>query len=119
MREETAESTKDSQTGTPPRRPGVIVVFSGLSSVHIPLALERGGLVLGRGGGSGSILPDDRLSRRHAEVRFVPGEGWTVRDFDSRNGTYVDGARLQGVVRGVTPRVIRVAETLLVPCDDV
>ena len=38
-------------------------------------------------------LDDSSVSRRHAEVRFVD-EGWSVRDLESTNGTYVNGVRI-------------------------
>jgi pSer/pThr/pTyr-binding forkhead associated (FHA) protein len=36
-------------------------------------------------------LPDTSVSRRHAEVRAT-GDGWTVVDLGSTNGTKVNGA---------------------------
>jgi ABC-type multidrug transport system ATPase subunit/pSer/pThr/pTyr-binding forkhead associated (FHA) protein len=49
-------------------------------------------VVVGRGDQLDVTLPDDRVSRRHCELR--PGEDhWTVVDLDSRNGTWVDGQR--------------------------
>jgi len=37
------------------------------------------------------------VSREHAELKKTDA-GWTVRDLGSRNGTFVDGARVQGRV---------------------
>jgi putative nucleotidyltransferase with HDIG domain len=39
------------------------------------------------------VLDDSSVSRRHAEVRQSE-TGWWVRDLESTNGTYVNGARL-------------------------
>lgn len=40
------------------------------------------------------VLDDSSVSRRHAEVRLGPDGGWTVRDLDSTNGTFVNGVRV-------------------------
>ena len=39
------------------------------------------------------VLDDSSVSRRHAEVRYAD-DGWSVRDLESTNGTYVNGKRL-------------------------
>ena len=57
--------------------------------------LEPGkNLVIGRASSNEIPVPDDRSSRRHAEIFF---DGiWRVRDLGSRNGTFVDGERISG-----------------------
>jgi putative nucleotidyltransferase with HDIG domain len=47
----------------------------------------------GRLGSLEIVLDDNSVSRRHAEVRPGP-DGWTVRDLDSTNGTFVNGVRV-------------------------
>lgn len=47
----------------------------------------------GREGKLEIVLDDASVSRRHAEVRHNVN-GWWVRDFQSTNGTYVNGVRL-------------------------
>jgi putative nucleotidyltransferase with HDIG domain len=39
------------------------------------------------------MLDDPSVSRRHAEVRLTDA-GWTVRDLESTNGTYINGIRV-------------------------
>ena len=57
--------------------------------------LEPGkNLVIGRASSNEIPVPDDRSSRRHAEI-FFDG-GWRIRDLGSRNGTFVDGERISG-----------------------
>jgi predicted component of type VI protein secretion system len=54
-------------------------------------------LVIGRGDEAGWVILDEDLSREHAEIR----RGWdgvTIRDLDSKNGTRIDGERVDGVV---------------------
>jgi len=96
--------------------PGVIVLFSGHTPLLRALPLKHAKLVVGREEGG---LPDDeRLSRRHAEISW-DGRRWTIRDLGSRNGTNVDGERVDGAVTLENPRVIRVGRTLMVPREDV
>lgn len=64
--------------------------------------------VIGRSA-SGLVALADRLaSRRHASIVFDPiTASWSVRDLDSRNGTWVDGrqVRQESLVDGRTIRV--------------
>ena len=50
--------------------------------------------VIGRGPRSDVRVDDNACSTQHAEV-FWSVDRWVVRDLDSRNGTWVDGVRLQ------------------------
>ena len=51
-------------------------------------------LVLGRASSNEIPIADERSSRRHAEIFFEHGQ-WKVRDLGSRNGTFVDGKKLE------------------------
>jgi len=69
-------------------------------TIHFPSAPawelvlpEDGETVVGRGRECGLVVPEERVSRRHAA--FAPGAaGWTVVDLGSKNGTLVDGRPL-------------------------
>jgi pSer/pThr/pTyr-binding forkhead associated (FHA) protein len=50
---------------------------------------------VGRRGENDVRLDDDSVSGSHA-VLVRRGDGWTVTDLESTNGTYVDGERIQG-----------------------
>jgi hypothetical protein len=41
------------------------------------------------------VILTSSVSREHAEIAQV-GSGWTVRDLGSRNGTFIDGVRVEG-----------------------
>mgnify|MGYP001793346276 CR=1 FL=1 len=41
------------------------------------------------------ILRDKRLSRVHAAIWYMPQQGFFLSDFDSRNGSFVNGNRIQ------------------------
>ena len=57
----------------------------------------------GRLGSLEIVLDDSSVSRRHAEVRFVD-DGWSVRDLESTNGTYVNGVRIGPGEQPLRPR---------------
>jgi len=51
-------------------------------------------LIVGRASSNEIPVADERSSRRHAEIFFEEGI-WKVRDLGSRNGTFVDGVKLE------------------------
>ena len=57
------------------------------------VALPEGGLTIGRVAGNDLVLADEGVSRRHAEIRRDGGE-WVVADLGSKNGTRLNGKRL-------------------------
>ena len=118
MLAETADATRESTRGEARPRPGVIVAFSGAAAMSPILAVDDEPLVVGRAGHAGTLLPDDRLSRNHCSIAASPS-GWIVRDLGSRNGTFVDGVEVKGEITASSPRIIRAADTILLPCADV
>src|SRR5689334_564510 len=77
--------------------PVVVLAFKGARPPARRL-VPPDGLVLGRDlvVFDGGPLNDTRMSRRHAEVRPVAGEGvLRLRDLDSKNGTWVRGERVR------------------------
>ncbi|HYE98152.1 MAG TPA: GGDEF domain-containing protein [Planctomycetota bacterium] len=74
-------------------RPWLVITYGNDRSRHIQL--EQAPVTIGRGPGADVILHDDRVSKVHCAVR-VDGQGEVeVTDNGSRNGTYVDGARIE------------------------
>ena len=71
-----------------------------------------GELVLGREAPS-HALDDPRISRRHCRLEF-DGALWTVEDLGSRNGTHVDGARVDGRTRLDDGQTLRVGHCVFV-----
>ncbi len=60
------------------------------------VALGDRRLLLGRSSSSDLSFPDELgLSRQHAALE-QEGEGWVLTDLGSRNGTYVNGVRVEG-----------------------
>ena len=101
--------------------PGIVVVFSaGVPSARA-IPLGSGPVQIGRDAsvvGAAGKLDDGRVSRRHALVTSN-GARWMVTDLGSQNGTSVDGERIAANIPIRVRRLLRVGDTLLVPCVDV
>ena len=70
-------------------RPHLIVLYPQNQFKQIPL--EKGTVVLGRGQDADIRMDDELVSRRHCAITF-DGDGVTVKDLGSTNGTFVDGS---------------------------
>jgi pSer/pThr/pTyr-binding forkhead associated (FHA) protein len=57
--------------------------------------IRQGDALLGRSPECLIILPSERVSREHAVVRQIH-TGLEIEDLGSRNGTWVNGARING-----------------------
>jgi hypothetical protein len=68
------------------------VVFRGR---HLPL--REGVNVLGRDGTADVLIDDSTVSRKHATIAIGPRAA-TLEDLASKNGTFVDGVRLEAPV---------------------
>lgn len=66
-------------------------VVDGFGAAHAIAAKSS----VGRNHEGELVILASSVSREHAELRKTDG-GWTVRDLGSRNGTFVDGTRVQG-----------------------
>jgi pSer/pThr/pTyr-binding forkhead associated (FHA) protein len=60
------------------------------------IKLAEGTFLVGRDSSCSLVLTDSSVSRRHAEFT-IKGVTLTVRDLNSRNGTFVDGERIHAV----------------------
>jgi EAL domain-containing protein (putative c-di-GMP-specific phosphodiesterase class I) len=65
----------------------------GAAPVRVPLSPVP--FRIGRSRGADLVLGSPRVSKLHAEV-FLNGAGLAVRDLGSRNGTFVNGERVEG-----------------------
>ena len=65
-------------------------------------------VTIGRAGTNQIVIKDERASRNHAEI-FVTRGSWTLRDLDSRNGTFVGERQIRGDYTLQPGDVIRIA----------
>lgn len=72
--------------------------------------VEERELSIGREGAD-IVIDDDEVSRRHASIRALAAGGARVTDLDSRNGTFVDGERIEGTRRITGGETIRIGQT--------
>jgi len=106
---------QDPTDGGKPPAPGLLQIWSAQGPVCRSLPWF-GELVLGREAPA-LVLGDPRTSRRHCKLGF-DGALWTVEDLESRNGTYIDGARVQGRTRLDEGQVLRVGHCLFLAQND-
>jgi phosphoserine phosphatase RsbU/P len=69
-------------------------------------------LVFGRSQEAGVVCRDSSMSRLHAQIRADAGE-WIIEDLGARNGTFVNGTRVEGRARLARGDVIRMGATLV------
>jgi adenosylhomocysteinase len=88
--------------------PTIVVKTGALAGKRIEITAE---LVLGRENAD-VVLPDEETSRRHALIRPENGKA-IIEDLGSTNGTFVNGARIEGATQLRGGEEIRVGETTL------
>ncbi|MFT3765845.1 MAG: sigma 54-interacting transcriptional regulator [Minicystis sp.] len=99
--------------------PGLVLIFCGGRPQCTPMRLDGKPIILGRYQAEDvTVVDDDRVSRRHTKIT-ARGDGVRVTDLDSRNGTYVDGQRVQDETYTKLPRILRLGQSLLLFVPDV
>lgn len=116
--DETREESQRIPELTAAAVPGLVVLWTRDRPGSLVLPLAQGSLALGRAAQEELFSDDDRVSREHCRVSF-DGTGWTVWDLESRNGTYLDGARVASKAASLELPVLRVGRTLLWGVTDV
>jgi DNA-binding NtrC family response regulator len=100
--------SREEETTTLARRPpapiGAVLRLVGGEGSPSSLRLERGSCVIGAGAEADLIIEHRTVSRRHVELALV-AEGVSVRDLDSRNGTFYLGQRIERAVLALGSRL--------------
>src|SRR3712207_386427 len=78
-----------------------------------PLPLGRLRITIGRSARNDVCIPDPFASRVHAEVRRE-GDQYLLQDLGSANGTYYNGARVEGAVPLTHGGRVQIGETEIV-----
>jgi hypothetical protein len=86
--EPTPEPEPEPEPTPPPRREQAVLLWDGRD-----MTLDQGVTVIGRSSGCDIVVDDPNVSRRHAEIRRL-GEGYSLVDLGSTNGTEVNGQRV-------------------------
>ena len=87
------------------------VVAGPLQGSHMEIAsLEE--FTVGRAGDNDFQLGDDYASSRHARL-FRRGSDWFVEDLDSRNGTFVNGVRIDQPERVTVGMDMKMGRTIV------
>jgi DNA-binding NtrC family response regulator len=97
---------------------GVLKVFAAGTSCFEPVAAKAGRVTVGRGPDNALVLDDGRVSRNHAEIVFGDGR-WLVRDLNSRNGTFLDGAPVRGEAECADRAVLTIGGAVMLLQSDV
>ncbi|HVE42631.1 MAG TPA: GGDEF domain-containing protein [Planctomycetota bacterium] len=108
------DATLSDEDSAPPvsgkMRPWLFVVHGNDRAHHVKLGETA--VTLGRGPGADVVLNDDRASKVHCSVRVGPGDTVEVVDLGSRNGTFVDGERIEKATLRPNSQ-LRVGHTIL------
>ena len=94
-----------------PMVPTLVFVAGQRAGTNVPVGDQ---VVLGRDGATADVIldRDSDVSRRHAT--FSPaGEGMTVQDLGSTNGTFVNGERITTAVALTTGDQVQIGETVI------
>jgi transcriptional regulator of acetoin/glycerol metabolism len=98
--------------------PGLAIVVEAGQPAARGITLQQHGLEIGRGTPDGALAEDEQVSRTHLRVSYADGT-WTFEDLGSRNGTFIDGARLSGTVQCEDRALVRIGRSLLWAVGDV
>jgi Nif-specific regulatory protein len=89
-----------------------LVIREGSKWTDVFRLVDGESVTIGRAPTNAIVVKDERCSRNHAEV-FQSQSQWTLRDLDSRNGTLVDGQRIQSDYQLQAGDIVRIGNSHL------
>ena len=95
---------------------GAVVVWSGNAPRLDTYRIPRAGFALGR---EHADRADDRIGGEHVRLFAIVDDRIAIEDAGSRDGTYVNGARIASVQQWALPAVVRAGHTIAVLVADV
>jgi DNA-binding NtrC family response regulator len=116
--DETSEDSLRAPVQRTRSEPGVVVIFAAGRPAAVALKVGGEGLDVGRGTPAGVLEDDDRISRKHVQLRRLNGR-WIITDLESRNGTFVEGKQLASTDSFASPTLVRIGRSLCWAVDDV
>lgn len=96
--------------------PALLAAFAPPGSTTVDRCVVMPSFTVGRSTACDLTIRDSKISKRH--FKLTKQGGWFIEDLGSKNGTFLDGERLQGKVSVHSPAVIRVGRLVLVFHDD-
>ena len=77
----------------------------------IPEIKTRESILIGRGIECDVVIKDVKASRKHCRLTRAKG-GFTLEDLESRNGTFVEGKRIESSVKLKPSQTFKVGDTV-------
>lgn len=87
-----ARPMANSSSGDPSRALAKLGILAG-PRIGEEIAIPSPVVHIGSGSQNDVVIPDDSVSKAHAQLEFVDGS-WRITDLESTNGTFVEGVRL-------------------------
>jgi transcriptional regulator of acetoin/glycerol metabolism len=115
---ETRDQTERTPAPGASPAPGAVLVLEAGKPVLRAFVVPRSGLTLGRGLPEGTFDADDRVSRRHVVLHHARG-AWAIEDLGSRNGTFVNGQKIQGYFECDRSALVRLGRSLVWTVPDI
>ena len=78
-----------------PKLPEAVLWIRGGPDDGSFISLSQAAILMGRDPTSDVVVEGDGVSRQHAMIRTDPNGYW-IQDLGSRNGTFVNGAQVEG-----------------------
>jgi ABC-type multidrug transport system ATPase subunit len=104
------EQLAQAQAPPPPREARILIEHAG--KIIAECRLNRPELTVGRLPGNDVHVPDQRVSRLHARIRWLNG-AWVIEDADSVNGLICQGNRVERHIFNSGDRVYLAPETTI------